>query len=214
MGRIAGLLHGVKPPLLMVLVQVIFAGVNVMYKLAANDGMNLRIIIAYRFMFATAITVPIALILERKSLREINRMILFQAFLCGLLGGSLGQNLYLQSLVFTSTTLASAMVNLIPAITYILAICFKMEKLALGTVAGKAKVLGTLIGIGGAMVCTFYKGIEINNWSTNINLLHHHEQPVGPVGPSHDTGKFILGAFLGLFCCISMSLWLIVQVSE
>ncbi|XP_022749224.1 WAT1-related protein At1g68170-like [Durio zibethinus] len=212
MGRVGNLIHGLKPPLLMVLVQVIFAGVNVMYKLAANDGMNLRIIIAYRFMFATAIMVPLALILERTSLGKINRMVLFQAFLCGLFGGSLGQNLYVQSLVFTSATFAAAMVNLVPAVTYILAICFKMEKLAIRTVAGKAKVLGTVIGIGGAMVFTFYKGIEIN-WSTDVNLLHHHQQqPGGPAGlSSHDTGKFILGAFLGFLCCISVALWLITQ---
>ncbi|XWS40299.1 hypothetical protein CRYUN_Cryun18bG0128500 [Craigia yunnanensis] len=152
MGRIRNLVHELKPPLLMVLVRVIFAGVNVMYKLAANDGMNLRIIIAYRFMFATVIMVPLALILER------------------------------------------------------------MEKLAIGTLVGKVKVLGTLIGIGGAMVFTFYKGIEINIWSTDVNLVHHHQQSGGPTGPSsHGTGKFILGAFLGLLCCISFSLWLITQ---
>ncbi|XWS55190.1 hypothetical protein CRYUN_Cryun10bG0153300 [Craigia yunnanensis] len=211
MGRIGNLVDGLKPPFLMVLVQVIFAGINMMYKLAANDGMNLRIIIAYRFIFATFVMVPLALILERKSLGEINRTVLFQAFLCGLFGGALGQNLYLQSLVLTSATLASAMINLAPAITFILAICFKMEKLAIGTVSGKVKVLGTLIGIGGAMVFTFYKGIEINIWSTNVNLLHHHSQPGGLSGSSHYTGKFFLGAFLGLLCCISMSLWLIIQ---
>ena len=91
---------------------------------------------------------------------------------------------------------------------------YRMEKLAIGTVAGKAKLLGTLIGIGGAMVFTFYKGIDINIWSTNVKLLHHHQQPEGPAGPSsHDTGKFILGAFLGLLSCISMTLWLITQVT-
>ncbi|MBA0666834.1 hypothetical protein Goklo_003197, partial [Gossypium klotzschianum] len=75
----------------MVLVQIIFAGVNVMYKLAADDGMSLRLIVVYRFMFATVIMVPLAIIFER------------------------------------------------------------MEKLAIRTNAGKAKVCGTLIGIGGAM---------------------------------------------------------------
>lgn len=182
MGRIANFFHSIKPPLLMVLVQIIFAGVNVMYKLAANDGMSLRLIVVYRFMFATVIMVPLALIFERlkfnrflfqfffyqlfflkknfgvlfyrKSLKKINRKVLFQAFLCGLFGyvltliymcvciyiqksvcfklivkvfnsGSLGQNLYLQSLVHTSATFVAAMINLAPAFTFILAICFK-----------------------------------------------------------------------------------------
>nr|KJB77831.1 hypothetical protein B456_012G159800 [Gossypium raimondii] len=104
------------------------------------------------------------------------------------------------------------MINLAPAFTFILAICYKMEKLAIRKNAGKAKVCGTLVGIGGAMVFTFYKGIDINIWSTNVNRLKHHHQQVGP-GPSyHGTGRFIIGAFFGLLSCISFSLCLINQV--
>ncbi|MFQ6648763.1 hypothetical protein Gotur_020898 [Gossypium turneri] len=214
MSRIANIFHSIKPPLLMVLVQIIFAGVNVMYKLAADDGMSLRLIVVYRFMFATVIMVPLALIFERKSLKKINRKVLLQAFLCGLFGGSLGQNLYLQSLVHTSATFVAAMINLAPAFTFILAIFNydnRMEKLAIRTNAGKAKVCGTLLGIGGAMVFTFYKGIDINIWSTNVNLLKHHHQQVGPRHSYHGTGHFIIGAFFGLLSCISFSLWLINQ---
>ena len=65
MERICRVLQGLKPALLMVLVQVAFAAVNVLYKLAANDGMNLKIIVAYRFIFATAFMAPLAFIVER-----------------------------------------------------------------------------------------------------------------------------------------------------
>ena len=65
MGQIINILHGLKPAILMVIVQVVFAGVNVLYKLAANDGMNLRILVAYRFIFATAVMIPLSLIVER-----------------------------------------------------------------------------------------------------------------------------------------------------
>ncbi|ESR45501.1 hypothetical protein CICLE_v100031331mg, partial [Citrus x clementina] len=63
-GQICNLIHGLKPALTMVVVQVAFAGVNVFYKLAANNGMSLRVIVAYRFIFATAFMVPVAIILE------------------------------------------------------------------------------------------------------------------------------------------------------
>ncbi|KAK5837422.1 hypothetical protein PVK06_013232 [Gossypium arboreum] len=87
-----------------------------------------------------------------------------------------------------------------------------MEKLAIITNAGKAKVFGTLIGIGGAMVFTFYKGMDINIWSTNVNLLkHHHHQEVGLGSSYHGTGHFAIGAVFGLLSCISFSLWLIIQ---
>ncbi|KAF4384957.1 hypothetical protein F8388_010555 [Cannabis sativa] len=58
-------LDEVKPALMMVVVQIAYAGVNVFYKLAANDGMNLKIIIAYRFVFSTAFILPLAFFIER-----------------------------------------------------------------------------------------------------------------------------------------------------
>lgn len=58
-------LQGLKPALLMMVVQIAYAGVNVFYKLATNDGMNPRIIVAYRFIFATALIGPLAFFIER-----------------------------------------------------------------------------------------------------------------------------------------------------
>ena len=64
-GQLCNLIHGLKPVLMMVVASAAFAGVNIFYKLAANDGMSLRVIIAYRLIFASAFTVPVALLLER-----------------------------------------------------------------------------------------------------------------------------------------------------
>lgn len=55
----------VKPVLLMILLQTLYAVVNIMLKIVADDGMSLGILIAYRFIFATAFIVPLALIVER-----------------------------------------------------------------------------------------------------------------------------------------------------
>lgn len=65
MDEIGNFIHRLKPALIMVVVQVAYGGVNVLYKLAANDGMSLSVIVAYRFIFATVFMVPLALILER-----------------------------------------------------------------------------------------------------------------------------------------------------
>lgn len=65
MERICDVVNRLRPALLMVAAQLSFAGVNVFYKLAANDGMNLKVIVAYRFIFATAFGVPMALIFGR-----------------------------------------------------------------------------------------------------------------------------------------------------
>ncbi|CAL5358396.1 unnamed protein product [Camellia sinensis] len=192
MGRIWNSIKELKAAMIMVVVQIAFAVVNIFYKMAANDGMKMTVLIAYRFLFASAFILPLALFLER---------------------GAMAQNLYAQSLVLTSATFATAMTNLVPALTFILATSFRLERLGFGTTAGKAKVLGTLICIGGAMLLTLYKGAEIDIFSTNVNLLHK-SQPHrgGHVASSHEEGgNHALGALLIVCCCFSAAAGLIVQ---
>lgn len=62
MGKI---MEGLKPALLMVFVQIAYAAVNIVYKLAINDGMSMTVATAYRLIFASACTVPLALIFDR-----------------------------------------------------------------------------------------------------------------------------------------------------
>ncbi|XP_048231250.1 WAT1-related protein At1g25270 [Ricinus communis] len=200
-------LHGLKPVMLMLVVQIVYAGMNILYKLAANDGMNLRVLVVYRYIFSTAFIVPLALIVERKSRPKLTWAVLSQAFLCGFFGVLLPQNLYLEGLALTSATFVVAMSNLIPAFTLILAVLFRLDKLELITQIGRAKVLGILTGIAGAMILTFYKGAEINIWSTNIHLLKHNHQHQN----SHTGNRPILGSSLTLASCISFALWLNIQ---
>ncbi|KAL9321434.1 hypothetical protein ACSQ67_013273 [Phaseolus vulgaris] len=186
-GPVSYFSQALKPTLVMLVVQVGYAGVNIFYKLAVNDGMNLRIVVAYRFLFATIFMAPLALILER---------------------GSLAQNFYLQALSLTSATFTSAMANLVPGITFILALCFGLERLNLRTAAGKAKIAGTLIGIGGAMVLTFVKGKEIKIGTFDFNLLHQN----GARPPAQASGgKTVLGSLSALASGVSYALWLIIQ---
>ncbi|PNX77289.1 auxin-induced protein 5ng4-like, partial [Trifolium pratense] len=102
--------------------------------------------------------------------------------------------------------------NLVPGITFIMAISSRLEKLNWGVVEGKVKVIGTLIGIVGAMVVIFYKGVEINIWSSNINLMHQHHNQNGLLEPKHkDFSNKILGVPCAIASICSFSLWLIVQ---
>lgn len=63
--KISDILHGSKPTLLMILVQITLAFVNIGYKLALNDGMPLSVLVAYRFIFGAAFIVPVAFFVER-----------------------------------------------------------------------------------------------------------------------------------------------------
>ncbi|XP_065871953.1 WAT1-related protein At1g68170-like [Euphorbia lathyris] len=201
-------LEEVKAVLLMIVVQFCFADVNVFYKLAMNDAMNMQILVAYRFIFASLFLISLAFLFERKKRPKLTKTILFQAFLCGIFGGTLNQNTYAESLEYTSVTFATAMVNLIPAVTFILAISFGLEKLRIRRAEGKAKVVGTIMGIGGAMVLTFYKGEEIKIWSTHFNLMKVVKLP-------HELSRKASSEKIGLIYsianCLCFSVWLIIQ---
>ncbi|KAL4614681.1 hypothetical protein ACB092_07G070900 [Castanea dentata] len=211
MGYLCNVIQSSKPGMLMVVVQIVYAGMNILYKLVSENGVNLRILIAYRMLFATAFMVPLALIFGRKTRPKLTWVVIFQAFLCGLLGGTLAQNLYFESFAFTSATFAVAMSNLNPAITFVLATSVGLEKSALGTLGGIMKIAGTLVGIGGAMLFTLYRGVKIELWSTHVDLLHHdhHQQHVAPSHPG--SSRHVIGALLCLASSLSYALWLIIQ---
>ncbi|CAL5377790.1 unnamed protein product [Camellia sinensis] len=65
MGKIANTIHGLKPAMMMVVVQATMSGNSIFYKLASSIGMCLSVLIAYRFVFDAAFIVPLVLLLER-----------------------------------------------------------------------------------------------------------------------------------------------------
>ncbi|XP_039035183.1 WAT1-related protein At1g68170-like [Hibiscus syriacus] len=210
MEQIAEILHGLKAAILMVVVQMVFAGVNVLYKLAVTDGMSMKVMVAYRFIFASALMTPLALLEEAKANLDCTSSSIFLWVTWGLSGS----NLYIEAMALTSATFVSAMTNLIPAITFIVAVTIGLEKVGLGTMAGKAKVLGTLIGLGGAMTFTFFKGLRIDMGSIDLDLLHHlhHAASSSSSSNSHpSSAHHVLGALLALGSCTSYAIWLNIQ---
>ncbi|URE04791.1 EamA-like transporter family [Musa troglodytarum] len=196
-------MEGAKPVAGMVLVQVVFAGVNIFYKLALNDGMDSRILVAYRYLFAAAFVCPLSFFLERQVL-----MVLHEDATKDDMEGV--DAIVLQRPFRVLAKLS--MTNLIPAITFILAVLFRLESLAVLTVSGQAKALGTLTGVGGAMLLTFYKGATINLWSTHIDLLRsHHNGGGAQPQPHQDSGNHVKGSLFAVVSCLSYAMWLIIQ---
>jgi hypothetical protein len=56
---------GVKPAAAMVAVEFIFSALQIFIKLALDDGMDVRVLVAYRLMFGTAFLCPLAFFFER-----------------------------------------------------------------------------------------------------------------------------------------------------
>ncbi|XP_073290859.1 WAT1-related protein At1g25270-like isoform X1 [Primulina huaijiensis] len=198
-----------KPIMVMILSQVASGGVSIFYKLAVYDGMKIKILVVYRLVFATIFIVPVALIFERKRRPKLTWNVAFQGLACGTIGAALGSNLYAESLVLTSATYAVAMSNLIPALTLVMAVIFRLERLHIRGSAGKAKIIGTALGIGGAMILTLCKGKDITFWSSHVHFLHNIESATDhKLGQNH-----VLGSLLALCSCISYASWLIIQAT-
>ncbi|XP_054782589.1 WAT1-related protein At1g25270-like [Prosopis cineraria] len=206
MGNMGKVMEDLKPALMMIMVQVGNAGVSILCTVVSHDeDAGLSILIAYRFLFASIFMLPLAFFVERKSKPKITGKVLLQAFMCGIFGGSLQQNLFVEAVSLAGATYATAaMFNLIPGATFVLAVCFGLEKMNIGRLSGKAKVGGTVMGIGGAMMLTFYKSNEIHLRSTHFNIIKH-------VAPQKGSTTQVWGIALAFGTCLSYSLWLIIQ---
>ncbi|KHN44251.1 Auxin-induced protein 5NG4 [Glycine soja] len=127
-------------------------------KAAMKKGMNDFVFVMYSNAFATCLLLPITFIFYRKrALPPLTYFIVGQLFINGFLSCSV-QMLRFFGIGYGSPTLATAMSDLIPAFTFILAIVFSMEKLDWKANSTQAKSIGTLVSIAGALIITLYKG--------------------------------------------------------
>ncbi|KAK1554603.1 hypothetical protein Q3G72_014611 [Acer saccharum] len=140
------------------MVIVILAQVSNMevMKAAMSKGINKYVIIVYSDALSTFIFLISSLFIYRSNLPPITFSVLSRFFLLSVFGisGQIFSNVGIQ---YSSPTLGTAMLNLSPAFTFILAIIFRMEKLSWSSKISQAKSLGTIVSIAGAFVVTFYK---------------------------------------------------------
>ncbi|XP_013694763.1 uncharacterized protein LOC106398800 [Brassica napus] len=60
------LANGMKPVILMLVVQMALAGVNIFFKLAISSAVSVPVLLAYRFLLSTAVMVPLAFFFNRQ----------------------------------------------------------------------------------------------------------------------------------------------------
>lgn len=144
----------------------------------------------------------------------------------------LDQNFAYLGMTYTSASFASAIMNAVPSVTFVMAllfryvhwwllcyltqsinlqwiliVLFRIEKVNIKEVRGVAKIIGTVVTFGGAMVMTVYKGPIIDLWSRD------HGSTGGDSGAS--SGKnWVLGTLFILIGCCAWSAFYILQVSN
>ncbi|KAK4847135.1 hypothetical protein QYF36_026005 [Acer negundo] len=147
-------------------------GINTLFKAATLRGMSYHVFMVYSYAVAALLLLPAPFFsLRSRVVPPLTFSILCKIVLLGLIGGTL-QIVGYKGINCSFPTLASAISNLTPAFTFILAIIFRMEKFCFTKASSQAKFLGTIVTLGGAIVVTLYKGppIIIVSSSPSISL--------------------------------------------
>ncbi|XP_010544146.1 PREDICTED: WAT1-related protein At1g09380 [Tarenaya hassleriana] len=197
------------PFLAMVLVQIGYAGMNITSKMAMEAGMKPLILVAYRQIFATVATFPVAYFIERKTRPKVTLNVLVQAFFCSVTGVTGNQVFYFVGLQNSSPTIACALTNLLPAVTFLLAAIFRQEVVGIKKKSGQAKVVGTIVCVAGAMLLSFYHGHTIGIGESKIHWTY--AEKISSLGSSSNGSSFFLGPFLVMAGAVSWAAWFILQ---
>ncbi|XP_052180102.1 WAT1-related protein At5g07050-like [Diospyros lotus] len=201
-----------KPYLAMMSLQFGYAGMNIISKVSLNGGMSHYVLVVYRQIIATAVIVPFALFFERKARPKITFPIFMQIFVLGLLGPVIDLNFYYAGLKFTSPTFSCAISNMLPAMTFVMAVIFRMEKINLKKVKYQAKLIGTVFTVGGAMVMTLYKGPVVEMlWSKHVHPLKSAAPHQSTATATPDDKSWFKGSIFLIIATLAWASFFILQ---
>ncbi|KAJ7965585.1 WAT1-related protein [Quillaja saponaria] len=203
-GKMSQMFNKIKPFLAMFSLQFGYAGMYIITMVSFKHGMSHYILSVYRHVVATIVIAPFAIILERKIRPKMTLPIFLRIVVLGFLEPVLDQNLYNLGMKYTSTTYASAFVNLLPAITFIMALAFRLETVNIRKMHSLAKVIGTVITVSGAMVMTLYKG-PIMNFIKGGGASHHS------ASSEASTQHWVSGTLMLIGSCCGWSSFFILQ---
>uniref|UniRef100_A0A0E0ECB2 WAT1-related protein n=1 Tax=Oryza meridionalis TaxID=40149 RepID=A0A0E0ECB2_9ORYZ len=182
-----------------VLIRIMYSVMQVVSKVALDQGMNPLVFIFYRHTTAALVLIPIAFVLESLSCSRFNLRVTG----CG--------DLFNLGLNYASATSSSALYNVQPVVTFIFAVIFGLESMKLKRFHGHVKSAGILFCIGGVIVLAFYEGPMFKSFN------HHHLFQQGgssssSAGDTHYSKKqWALGIFLMTLSNVLGGLWNVFQ---
>ncbi|KAL0740170.1 hypothetical protein Bca4012_081683 [Brassica carinata] len=186
-----------KPFLTVISLQFGYAGLSIIAKFALDRGMSPHVLAAYRHIVATIFIAPFAFFLDRKVRPKMTLPIFLKIALLGLLEPTIDQNLYYTGMKYTSATFTAAMTNVLPAFAFLMAWIFRLEKVNIKKIHSQAKILGTVVTVGGAMLMTVVKGPLIPLPWANPNNSHQDSSNPG-VTPDLTKGALLIA--IGCIC--------------
>lgn len=195
----------VLPFAAMVTMECTNVGLNTLYKAATLRGMSYHVFVVYSYAVAAFLLLPAPFFSKRsRVLPPVNFSIVTKVGLLGIIGCT-SQIMGYTGIIYSSPTLASAISNLVPAFTFILAVIFRMETLSFSKISTRAKFLGTIVSVTGAFVVTLYKGPKL------ISLSPSSSPSISPVTLGSSQSNWALGGLFLTSEYILVPLWYIVQ---
>ncbi|XP_076896969.1 WAT1-related protein At3g28050-like [Bidens hawaiensis] len=195
----------VLPFAAMVTMECTNVGLNTLYKAATLRGMSYHVFVVYSYAVAALLLFPAPFFSNRsRVIPPVNISIVSKIGLLGIIGCT-SQIMGYTGIIYSSPTLASAISNLVPAFTFILAVIFRMETLSFAKKSCRAKLVGTVVSVTGAFVVTLYKGPKLiwgqsSSMANSSSVLHDASQSNWALGGLFLTSEYIL-----------VPLWYIVQ---
>ncbi|XP_010279402.1 PREDICTED: WAT1-related protein At3g18200-like isoform X3 [Nelumbo nucifera] len=190
--------------------QLCIAGLHIVSRLALDMGVSKIVYTVYRNVIAVILLGPFAYFLEKEERPPLTFSLLLQFFPLALFGVTANQGFYLLGLYYASPTFTSAMQNSVPAITFALASALRLEPVNFLRRDGLAKVVGTILCVGGATIITLYKGPP---------LFHLNDLPPGNTVVRSiflhitEVKNWTLGCLYLIGHCLSWSAWILLQAS-
>ncbi|XP_010425593.1 PREDICTED: WAT1-related protein At3g28070 isoform X1 [Camelina sativa] len=145
----------------MLAVETSVVGISTLFKVATSKGLNIYPYLGYSYLLASLLLLPSLFFTNRsRSLPPLSLSILCKIGLLGFLGSMYVITGYI-GIEYSNPTLGSAIGNITPALTFILAVIFRMEKVSFKERSSVAKVMGTILSLTGALVVIFYHGPHV-----------------------------------------------------
>ncbi|XP_050904778.1 WAT1-related protein At1g09380 isoform X2 [Lathyrus oleraceus] len=189
----------------MLLVQIFATGMQLLSRIILVQGSFIFALTTYRYIVAAVSIAPFALYFERGLAKKFNWRILLWLFINALVGMTMSLGLFYFGLRDTTATYSVNFLNLIPICTFLISIMLRIENLKIETLSGKAKCLGTIACVGGALATSLYKGKE-------FYIGQHHNHYVDKIVTATHKTHMLHGTFFLIGSCCSYTTWFIMQV--
>ncbi|MBA0571494.1 hypothetical protein Golob_001881 [Gossypium lobatum] len=187
----------------MLAVQLFATGQQLLSKVVLSQGSFIFALMAYRHLVAALCVAPLAFFLERENSKKMEWSTWLWLFINALTGITAAMGLFYCGLRDTTATYSSNFLNIIPIVTFVFSIIFRIEKLGLGSKGGKIKTAGAILCVGGALTASLYKGKVFHLADGH----HFHRPAVMEVSRS----QWTRGTFMLVGSCVCYASWYILQ---